>query len=57
MRCNCSFTAAGDFLVQRQMPETYPGFGEVRDFIRRGDFRLFNLETVFTDDSCFGCQF
>ena len=57
MRCNCSFTAAGDFLVQRQMPETYPGFGEVRDFIRRGDFRLFNLETVFTDDSCFGSQF
>ncbi|MBO4411721.1 MAG: CapA family protein [Lachnospiraceae bacterium] len=57
MRSHFSFTAAGDFLVQRHMPETYPGFPEVRDFICRGDFRFFNLETVFTDETCYGSQF
>ena len=57
MRSNLSFTAAGDFLVQRRMPENYAGFREVRDFILRGDFRFFNLETVFTDETCYGSQF
>ena len=57
MRSSFSFTAAGDFLVQRRMPESYRGFEEVRDFILRGDFRFFNLETVFTDGSCYGSQF
>ena len=57
MRSSFSFTAAGDFLVQRQMPESYHGFEIVRDFILRGDFRFFNLETVFTDESCYGNQF
>ncbi|MBR6977284.1 MAG: CapA family protein [Lachnospiraceae bacterium] len=53
MRSSFSFTAAGDFLVQRHMPENYAGFEAVRDFILRGDFRFFNLETVFTDDTCY----
>lgn len=57
MRSKLSFTAAGDFLVQRRMPETYVGFPEVRDFLLRGDFRFFNLETVFTDETCFGSAF
>ena len=57
MRSSISFTAAGDFLVQRHMPETYRGFREVRDFLMRGDFRFFNLETVFTDETCYGNQF
>ena len=57
MRSSISFTAAGDFLVQRHMPESYEGFPEVRDFILRGDFRFFNLETVFTDETCYGNQF
>ena len=57
MRSSFSFTAAGDFLVQRHMPENYAGFEAVRDFILRGDFRFFNLETVFTDETCYGNQF
>ena len=57
MRSKLSFTAAGDFLVQRRMPETYAGFPEVRDFIERGDFRMYNLETVITDETCFGSAF
>ena len=57
MRSSFSFTAAGDFLVQRHMPESYRGFEEVRDFILRGDFRFYNLETVFTDGNCYGNQF
>lgn len=39
------------------MPETYPGFEEISSYIKRGDARLFNLETVFTDETCFGSQF
>ena len=57
MRGKITLTAAGDLLVQRHMPETYDGFETVRDFLARGEFRLFNLETVFTDESCFGSQF
>ncbi len=57
MRSHIAFTAAGDYLVQRHMPETYPGFEEVRNFLLRGDFRFFNLETVFTDETCYGSQF
>ena len=51
------FTAAGDFLAQRKLCEYYDGMEEVRDFILRGDFRFFNLETTFPDEKCFGNQY
>ena len=57
MRPNLSFSAAGDFLPQRRIPEQYEGFSEVADFIRRADARFFNLETTFPDETCFGNQF
>lgn len=57
MRSKISFTAAGDFMPQRRIPENYEGFGEVAAFIQRGDARFFNLETTFPDESCFGNQF
>ncbi|MEE1043099.1 MAG: hypothetical protein UH854_03950 [Clostridia bacterium] len=40
------FTAAGDALVQRRIYQGYEGFGEIREFIEKGDARFFNLETT-----------
>ena len=57
MRAKLSFSAAGDFLPQRRIPEQYDGFKEVADFIKRADARFFNLETTFPDETCFGQQF
>lgn len=57
MKKTVKFTAAGDFLAQRKLYETYEGMEEVRDFILRGDFRFFNLETTFPDETCFGNQY
>lgn len=57
MRRNVSFTACGDFLAARKLPETYDGFAEVRDFIARGDARYFNFEMVLADHTCWGNQY
>ena len=40
------FTAVGDVLCQRRLPQNYDGFSEIRDFIMQGDARFFNLETT-----------
>ena len=40
------FTAVGDILVQKRLPETYEGFEEIKNFIEQGDARFFNLETT-----------
>jgi len=48
------FTAAGDAIITRLLPETYEGFEEIRDEILRGDFRFFNLETTVHDNRTFG---
>ena len=39
-------TAAGDAMVLRRLPGNYPGFQELQEFIAKGDFRFFNLETT-----------
>ena len=57
MRKKLTFTAVGDFLPQRRVPENYEGFAEVAKFIQRADARFFNLETTFPDNTCFGNQF
>ena len=52
-------TATGDAMVTRRLPleGEYTGFGEVRDFILRGDFRFTNLETtVHNFESYAGAQ-
>mgnify|MGYP003318589257 CR=1 FL=1 len=41
-----TFTCAGDMLAARLIPTTYQGFAEVADFIKKGDVRFCNLETV-----------
>lgn len=51
------FTAVGDILCQRRMPENYEGFAEIRDFIMQGDARFFNLETtVNREGECYASQ-
>lgn len=47
-----TITASGDALIMKRVPGEYPGFGELRAFIGRGDARLTNLETTVTDGKC-----
>ena len=47
-------TAAGDAMVFRRLAGEYPGFGALRDFIGRGDFRFLNLETTVHRHETFG---
>ena len=52
-----TFTAAGDMLIQRRIPEGYEGFEQVRDHICKGDARFFNLETTLHNGEFPGNQF
>ena len=47
-------TAAGDAMVFRRLPGDYPGFGPLREYILRGDFRFLNLETTVHRHETFG---
>ena len=40
------FTAAGDMIITRRIPEDFEGFAEIAPFIAKGDARFFNLETT-----------
>ena len=52
------FTAVGDILVQKRLPQSYEGFDEVKAFIEEGDARFFNLETTLNyEGECFASQF
>lgn len=57
MTTKMSFTAAGDMLVQRRLPGSYPGFAEIAAEIQKGDFRFFNLETTLHDYETYGSQY
>lgn len=51
------FTAAGDMLIQRVISTEYDGFREVSDYIRKGDARFFNFESIIYKDGIWGNQF
>lgn len=52
------FTAAGDTIIQRRIYAEYDGFGEIREYIEKGDIRFFNLETTLNyEGECFASQF
>lgn len=51
------FTAAGDMLIQRITSTEYEGFQAVSDYIRRGDARFFNFESIIYKDGIWGNQF
>ncbi|MBP3337690.1 MAG: CapA family protein [Clostridia bacterium] len=52
------FTAAGDALIQRRIYDGYEGFGEIREYIEKGDARVFNFESTLNyEGECFASQF
>ena len=52
------FTAAGDAIIQKRIPDDYPGYAEISDFIKEGDGRFYNLETTLNyEGECFASQF
>ena len=40
------FVAAGDAIIQRRIPEGFPGFAELSGFINSADAKFFNFETT-----------
>ena len=52
-----NFTASGDSLIVKHIPQGYPGFDKVKEFLYRGDARITNLETTLTDGNCFASSF
>lgn len=57
MKEKMSFTASGDALIMHRLPGDYPGRERIREFIRRGDARITNLETTITHGNCFPSTF
>ncbi|MBQ6823068.1 MAG: CapA family protein [Clostridia bacterium] len=51
------FTAVGDMLIQRVISTEYEGFAAVRDYIKKGDARFFNFESIIYKEGLWGNQF
>ena len=51
------FTAAGDTLIQRVISTEYEGFNELRDYIKKGDARFMNFESVIYKEGLWGNEF
>lgn len=51
------FTAAGDMLIQRVISTEYDGFAEVSDYIKKGDARFFNFESIIYKEGIWGSYF
>ncbi|MBR5923173.1 MAG: CapA family protein [Clostridia bacterium] len=52
------FTAVGDALIQRRIPEGFVGIREISEYIMKGDARFFNLETTLNrEGECCASQF
>ena len=49
------FSAVGDALILRRIPQNYEGFAKVRQWIQGADARFFNLETTLhREGECYG---
>ena len=51
------FTAVGDMLIQRVISTEYDGFKEVSEYIKKGDARFFNFESIIYREGIWGNQF
>ena len=51
------FTAAGDMLIQRVISTEYEGFEEVSAYIRKGDAKFFNFESIIYREGLWGNYF
>lgn len=52
-----TFTAVGDFLVQKRLPCRYDGFQEIAEYIGKGEMRFFNLETTIHNYEAYASRF
>lgn len=52
-----SFSATGDALIMKHLPQDYPGFFPLKNFIGKAEARMTNLETTLTDGSCYPSAF
>ena len=57
MKSKMKFTAVGDMLIQRHVATDYDGFKEVSDFIKKGDARFFNFESIIYKEGLWGNYF
>lgn len=57
MNRKMTFTASGDALIMNRLPDNYVGREKIRDFIRRGEARITNLETTLTNGDCYPSTF
>jgi len=53
MKIKASFSATGDSLIVKRLPQGYKGLNPLSTFIRKADAKLSNLETVLSDFNCF----
>ena len=44
------FTAAGDAIIQRRIPEDFEGYSELIPYINEGDAKFFNFETTLSKE-------
>ena len=51
------FTAVGDMLIQRVISTEYEGFNEVSEYVKRGDARFFNFESIIYKEGLWGNAF
>ena len=51
------FTAVGDMLIQRVISTENEGFREVSEYIKKGDARFFNFESIIYKEGIWGGQF
>lgn len=51
------FTASGDALIQFRVPPNHNSFKSIGDFIKQGDVRITNLETVLSNFNCFASAY
>jgi len=51
------FTASGDALIQYRIPTNHSGFKSIGDFIKQGDARITNLETVLSKFEYFASSY
>jgi len=52
------FTAVGDALIQRRIPDEHEGIKGIREWMKDSSFRYFNLETTLNrEGECYGFTF
>jgi poly-gamma-glutamate capsule biosynthesis protein CapA/YwtB (metallophosphatase superfamily) len=57
MKKTMTFSATGDSLILRRIPEGYSGFEEVSNYIKSAEARMTNLETVLSNFDCYASAY